>query len=98
MKEIEISLDDEIKDTEWRWAKTYAEIAPHWYIRMYDNPLLYGLLMKYIEKYGEDENYTNHKGTTYLCRYFYYNEYKYWHMSPVLNRALIKQGETDGNN
>ena len=91
---MNISVHDEINDANWIWAKTYAEIAPHWYIRLQDYPFLYGLMFRLITDHGIDENYTNHKGTTYICRYLYYGEHKYWCMHPIINRALI--GEDNG--
>lgn len=95
-KHIELDLDELLESGNWHWAKSYAKIAPHHYIRMMEEPLLYGLLHRCISESGVDENYTNHKGQTYICRYFYYKEHKYWCMSPVINRAIIKQGEYHG--
>lgn len=94
-KIIEIDLDEQLENANWHWAKSYAKIAPHHYIRMMEEPLLYGLLHMCISDQGVDENYTNRRGNTYLCRYFYYKEYKYWCMNPVINRAITK-GENYG--
>lgn len=85
-------LEDNINSVKWIWAKTYAKIAPHYYIRKHEQPYLYGILQRMIESHGQDELYTNHKGTTYPCRYFYHGKYKYWEMSPVINRAEVSNG------
>ena len=42
-----------------------------------------------IKKDGVQEMYTNHKGNTYPCVYWYRGNYKYWEMSPVINRAEV---------
>ncbi len=84
-------LKKEIEKADWVWAKTYADIAPHWYIRDIEHPLLYGMLLHKIKNYGVDENYTNDKGVTYICRYLYHGKHKYWWMRPVINRALIDE-------
>jgi len=85
-------LTEHIESVSWIWAKTYAEIAPHWYIRRHEQPFLYEKLSRMIVLEGVDENYTNHKGNTYKCRYFYHDNYKYWEMSPIINRAEVKDG------
>tara|TARA_R100001460_G_scaffold8441_4_gene20876 strand:- start:3484 stop:3753 length:270 start_codon:yes stop_codon:yes gene_type:complete len=84
-------FEHEIENADWIWAKSYADTAPHWYIRDSEHPLLYGMLLHQIKEHGVDENYTNDKGNTYICRYLYYGNYKYWWMRPVINRAIIKE-------
>lgn len=88
---LEYDLDKLLEESEWRWAKSYENTAPHWYIKGLDNPLLFGILFDKIRDEGVDEIYTNHKGNTYICRYFYQDDYKYWYMYPVINKAKIER-------
>ena len=82
-------IDEHIESVKWIWAKTYADFAPHWYIRRHEQPYLYEILHRMIKLHGIEEMYTNHKGTTYPCVYWYNGKYKYWEMSPVINRAEV---------
>ena len=82
-------IDEHIESGKWIWAKTYADFAPHWYIRHHEQPYLYEILRRMIKKHGVQEMYTNHKGNTYPCVYWYRGNYKYWEMSPVINRAEV---------
>jgi len=92
MSVIMEDLQEHIDEVSWIWAKTYADIAPHWYIRSHEEPYLYAIMQRMIKLKGKEEQYTNHKGTTYPCRYFYHGNYKYWEMSPVINRAEVSNG------
>lgn len=82
-------LDTKIEKGHWHWAKTYAETAPHWYIRHREEPKLYQVLREKIKAEGKVEKYTNYDGISYLVTYFYYGNYKYWEMFPVINRAEV---------
>ena len=82
-------IDEHIESVKWIWAKTYAEHEPHWYIKRYEQPYLYEILHRMIKQHGIKEMYTNHKGITYPCFYWYNGKYKYWEMSPIINRAEV---------
>jgi hypothetical protein len=88
---FEQSLEEMIQSARWIYAKTYHEIAPHWYIRKWQHKTMVKQIKDKIKTEGVNEQYTNHKGTTYTCRYWYHNDYKYWYMDPVLNRAKTKE-------
>ena len=64
------------------WGKKDEDLSGRW---------AWEELRTQIKEHGVDENYTNDKGNTYICRYLYYGNYKYWWMRPVINRAIIKE-------
>ena len=86
-------LEAKANKVQWIWARTYADIAPHWYIREREQPDMFNTLQKAIKEYGVNEWYTNYKKNKYICRYLYLDEHKYWRMGSILNRALIHKGE-----
>jgi len=75
-----------IKNTDWIFAKTYADTWPHEYIvqEKVDNDLFLELA-NFIDSYGYiDYFYTNQ------MVYLEYDGYAYWHMENIINRCLKK--------
>ena len=59
-------IQEHIESVKWIWAKTYADFAPHWYIRQHEEPYLYEILRRMIKLNGVTEMYTNHKGLVFI--------------------------------
>ena len=82
-----------LEKCEWKWAKTYEEIAPHWYTKKiwFSNIDEFDLLVKHINSCGKKEQFMNKTYTYYYC-----GKYKYWTMSQhpdaiLLNKAYGEQ-------
>ena len=85
-----------ITSVEWKWAKTYDNTAPHWYIVSSNYEHLkdeFDYMVSYINRNGVTRPFFR---TTYT--YLFLGNYKYWVMSgsdgaTIINRALaIKSG------
>ena len=81
---VNIDLLTRIKRQEWKFAKTYAETAPHEYIVDEWNIELFNEICLLIDNDGYEEMF-------YDKPYRYYNirEYKYWRCGNILNRCAV---------
>jgi len=73
-----------IADSEWTFAKTYADTFPHEYIvqdRVDDD--LYRELAQHIDETGYTEHFFKKQVT-----YWDYDGYTYWHMENIINRCV----------
>lgn len=75
----------------WKFAKTYAKIAPHEYILKEWNPTLFNKITELITSKGYNKFFW---GFNY--KYFDIGEYKYWQIKNILNRTLINGELTHG--
>ena len=86
-KELPEELESFIKNSKWIFAKTMPEI-PHYYIvrdsLSDDDKKLFDEFDKYIEINGYSKKFYS-KEYTYLD----IDEYKYWVIDNILNRARI---------
>ena len=76
-----------IEESNWIFAKTYAETWPHEYIveEKVDRALFYKLA-EYIDSNGSPD-YFYQKQMIYLE----YDGHVYWHMENIINRCLPKE-------
>jgi len=73
----------------WKYAKTYAD-APHEYILREWNPEVFQFYLERVRAAGVSEQFTL-RGRTATYRYYYGDDdYKYWIIGSVLNRAAIE--------
>ena len=79
-------IKKEIENTKWTYAKTYDKTAPHEYIHVKTNELLFYNLCGLIDDLGVWEEFRIFK-TVKEYQYFYIGEWKYWHYEQILNRA-----------
>ena len=77
------------ENIKWKFATTYAKIAPHEYVLEEWYPEVYAEFKKLIEKEGKDLPFTLH-GQTAMYRYVWKDGYKYWLDENVLNREPSK--------
>lgn len=68
----------------WRFAVTYARTAPHWYIIEHQAPDLVRTMAEAILTHGYDGTWRGHP-----FRYLNVDGYKYWFLTPVLNREPL---------
>ena len=94
--EFSDTIKEFIKNTEWTFAKTYAETWRHEYIvqnKVDDD--LFVEFAKHIDFYGYESNFYQ-----ILVIYFDYNGFTYWHMGNIINRCLYadtyRRREKDG--
>tara|TARA_Y100001963_G_C6751008_1_gene434211 strand:+ start:209 stop:511 length:303 start_codon:yes stop_codon:yes gene_type:complete len=89
-----------IDNTDWIFAKTYAKVAPHYYIRRRSSTILFWALLERIRNHGKEE-YFSHTGTDGKFResnfsYYYFEGYKYWTIDPydpfciIINRVEVE--------
>ena len=78
------SLKTFIADSEWTFAKTYADTWPHEYIveEHVDNEL-YLELAQHIDRSGYVAKFFTKDFT-----YWDYDGYTYWHMEDIINRCV----------
>jgi len=60
----------------WRWAKTYAQTAPHYYLVARQDPELV-----LAQPWRDGRRY----------RYLELDGWKYWYLTPVLNRERLTE-------
>jgi len=90
MKDKELS--ELINSTDWIFAKTYAKVAPHFYIRRRSSKDLFWELLKRIRKHGRRETFTHYwegKKKTSNFSYYYFEGYKYWTIDPYDPFSII---------
>jgi len=81
-KELPPEFKDMIEQNDWIFAKTYAKKCPHYYFIREWNPELYDEIVRRINAKGRTDFYYNLEG-----QYYFLDDWKYWCMPPVLNRA-----------
>ncbi len=83
MAEFPENLKQFIENTNWTFAKTYAETWPHEYIvqERVDNDLFLSLA-GHIDTHGYESNFYTTKQI-----YFDHNGLTYWHMDNIINRC-----------
>ena len=74
-----------INNQKWKFAKTYAETAPHEYIVDEWNIDLFKEICHLIDTDGYEEIFYDKS-----FRYYNIGEYKYWHYDTILNRCKIE--------
>jgi len=74
-----------IDNQKWKFAKTYAETAPHEYIVDEWNIDLFKEICHLIDTDGYEEMFYDKP-----FRYYNIGKYKYWHYDTILNRCPIE--------
>ena len=74
-----------IERQHWKFAKTYAETAPHEYIVDEWNIELFNEICRLIDNEGYEEKFYDK-----TFKYFNIGKFKYWHCDNVLNRCPIE--------
>jgi len=69
----------------WKFAKTYAQTAPHEYIVDEWNIKLFREICHLIDTQGYEEKFYDKP-----FRYYNIGEYKYWYCENILNRCPIE--------
>lgn len=73
-----------IENQQWKFAKTYAETAPHEYIVDEWDIQLFKEICHLIDTDGYEEMFYNKP-----FRYYNIGKYKYWRCDNILNRCKI---------
>lgn len=83
-------ISEKIEKQSWKFAKTYAQTAPHEYILQEWNPELFKIICDLIGTSGYEEKFYNE-----TFKYYNIGKFKYWRCGNVLNRCPIenKYGE-----
>jgi len=74
-----------IEQQPWKFAKTYAQTAPHEYIVDQWNIELFEEICHLIDTEGYEELFYGKP-----FRYYNIGEFKYWHYETILNRCKIE--------
>ena len=85
---ITLSIEKEITQQDWIFAKTYAKTAPHEYIVRETNPDFFDKMCKLIDEEGYVERWRDGKEYKYLK----IGNHKYWHFDIILNREKNESG------
>jgi hypothetical protein len=99
-KEMPQNLKDFIENSNWIFAKTYANFAPHWYVvKGYYNGELFTKFAKYIRENGVVRKWRDTFGF-----YLDYQGYSYWALgnnghksepddptTTIINRKVIEE-------
>ncbi|MEM4359428.1 MAG: hypothetical protein QXT45_02755 [Candidatus Bilamarchaeaceae archaeon] len=80
------SKDKNNENIKWKFAFTYRNVAPHWYIIQEKYPEYFDEMKAKIKKYGEERTFCALSGILFN-KYYIEGGYKYWIMDDVLNRA-----------
>ena len=81
-------LEEMCNQQKWKWAKTYADFAPHEYFVKFQNYKLFKALQRIIANEGVDEEFRIFT-TVKTYRYYYIGDYKYWDCVTVMNRTRV---------
>ncbi|MEX2430291.1 MAG: hypothetical protein WD645_00045 [Dehalococcoidia bacterium] len=82
---VTMELRRALEAAPWRWAKSYAKTAPHWYIVRHQVPDLFNAMVDLVRAEGVSRRWKD--GRTY--RYLDLDGWKYWHVTGVLNREPL---------
>lgn len=83
-EKINKDLQARIENQQWKFAKTYAETAPHEYIVDEWNVELFKDVCLLIDNDGYEEMFYN---TPF--RYYNIGKHKYWYCENILNRCAV---------
>jgi len=81
---IDKEFQELLESLPWKWSKTYARFAPHWYVLEEDYPDVMARLRPLIAEQGKQQRF---RQTTKVFTYLIIGAFKYWTMGNVLNRA-----------
>ena len=81
---VEREFQEQLESLPWKWSKTYARFAPHWYILEEDYPEIVARMKALIAEHGKQQRF---RQTTKVFTYLIIGAFKYWDYGVVLNRA-----------
>lgn len=95
-EKFSVALKTFVNTVEWKWAKTYADTWPHWYIKVEDvSNSLFVKLLHHIRDNGAVGNFYNSRniyyeedGWVYWTLYSPFKKYDYpYEEEPIINRC-----------
>lgn len=81
---VDREFQEHLEGLPWKWSRTYARFAPHWYVLQEEYPETFEKMQALIREHGKQQRF---RRTTKVFSYLVIGAFKYWTYGAVLNRA-----------